>query len=45
MVYDSQEEMDIVIGELEENSFIKQETDSLEKFKKSIQVINKDFRL
>jgi hypothetical protein len=45
MVYDSQEEMDVVIGELEDNSFIKQEKESLKKFKKSIQVISKDFGL
>jgi hypothetical protein len=45
MVYDSQEEMDIVIGDLEENSFIKQEKDSLKKFKQSVQVIRKDFGL
>jgi len=45
MVYDSQEEMDIVIGKLEENSFIKQEMDSLKKFKKSARDISKYFGL
>ncbi len=45
MVYDSQEEMDTVIGELEENSFIKKEKNSLKKFKQSVQVIRKDFGL
>ena len=45
MVYDSKEEMDMVIGELADNSFITQEKESLKKFRRSIQVISKDFGL
>lgn len=43
MVYENQQEMDLVLGKLEENSFIKQEKDSLKKFKRSVQVIMRDF--
>ncbi|MEO5999223.1 MAG: DUF4954 family protein [Chitinophagaceae bacterium] len=45
MVYNSQEEMDIVMGKLEDNSFIKQEKESLKKFRKTVQVIKRDFGL
>ena len=45
MVYDSQEEMDIVVGKLEDNAFIIQEKESLKKLKKSVQVIRRNFGL
>ena len=45
MVYDSPEEMDIVIGKLEENLFIKHEKESLKKFKETAKIISKDFGL
>lgn len=36
LVYDNQEEMDHVVGKLEDNSFIRQQQEDLEQFKKQI---------
>jgi hypothetical protein len=41
MVYDSQEEMDNVVGKLENNSFISQQKTELEKFKKQAAAIKR----
>lgn len=43
MVYDSQEEMDKVLGKLDENAFIRQETASLATYKKTIRAIERRF--
>ncbi|MCW3119129.1 MAG: hypothetical protein JWM28_3211 [Chitinophagaceae bacterium] len=45
MVYESREEMDNVLGQLEENSFIKQQKKELKKFKKNISGLTKLFKL
>lgn len=45
MVYDSQEEMDKVVGKLEDNSFIKQETQGLQDHKNAVDSIIKRFKL
>lgn len=45
MVYENRNEMDIVTGSLEKNSFIKQEQDNLVAFKKNITAIIKNFKL
>ncbi len=45
MVYDNLEEMNAVMGSLEENSFINQQKEELEKFKKQVAVIKKQFKL
>jgi len=39
MVYDSPEEMDAVIGKLKDNSFIRQEKETLKKYRKEIEEI------
>ena len=41
MVYESEEEMNKVVGKLNENSFINQETEGLENYKKKIQQLIK----
>ena len=41
MVYDTTEEMNSVVGSLEENTFIQQQTGELENFKKQVQFIIK----
>lgn len=45
MVYDNLEEMNSVMGSLEENSFINQQKDELEKFKKQVAGVKKQFEL
>jgi hypothetical protein len=45
MVYRSTDEMNKVIGNLEQNSFINQQKDELNRFTRSIKQIGKDFRL
>lgn len=44
MVYDNQEEMDNVIGKLEENSFINQQKEELKQFKKLTSVLVKKLK-
>ncbi|MDE3236645.1 MAG: DUF4954 family protein [Bacteroidota bacterium] len=44
MVYDNQDEMNNVVGKLEENSFIKQQQAELEQFKKQITVLKKKLK-
>ncbi len=41
MVYDNEEEMNAVIGKLEDNSFIKEQQEELEKFKNKVVAIKK----
>ena len=43
MVYDSVEEMNKVVGSLEDNSFIAQERDALAKYRKRVNAILKKF--
>lgn len=45
MVYESQKEMEKVIGKLKDNSFIKQQQDELVQFKKQVAAISKSFTL
>jgi len=45
MVYDSEEEMNNVVGLFSGNSFIKQQQDELKKFKSSVNVTMKKFTL
>ncbi len=45
MVYDSQKEMEKVIGKLKDNSFIKQQQDELVQFKKQVAAISKSLSL
>ncbi|MEJ0105785.1 MAG: DUF4954 family protein [Bacteroidota bacterium] len=45
MVYGSREEMDKVLGKLDENSFILQQKEELKQFKKDIAGISRDFHL
>jgi len=45
MVYDSQEEMNKVLGELENNSFIKQQQDELQQFKADIAQLQQRFQI
>jgi len=45
MVYENRNEMDMVTGSLEKNSFIRQEQENLVEFKKTIQRIMKQFKL
>ena len=42
MVYDNKEEMDAVIGKLEDNSFISQQRKALEDYKSEIEAIKKE---
>jgi hypothetical protein len=44
MVYDTEEEMNAVVGKLEDNSFINEQREELEKFKKRISQIEKGFK-
>jgi hypothetical protein len=44
MVYDTEEEMNAVVGKLEDNSFINEQREELEKFKKRISEIKKGFK-
>ena len=41
MVYENSKEMNLVLGKLEENSFIKQEIKGLEEFKKQAKALVK----
>ncbi len=43
MVYDNEEEMNAVIGKLEDNSFIKQQNEVLRRFKKQANALKKRF--
>ncbi len=45
MVYENFAEMNEVVGKLEDNSFIKEQNESLGKFKKEIQQIKKSFKI
>lgn len=45
MVYDTQEEMEQVMGKLEDNGFIQQEIEDLKVFKQKINKLRKQFRL
>ena len=45
MAYDSEEEMENVIGKLDENSFINQQQEELAEMKELIQAISKNFAL
>lgn len=45
MVYETQEEMNKVVGKLASNTFIKQEQAALEAYKKSIQQLTKNWQL
>ncbi len=45
MVYDNREEMNAVIGKLDDNSFIQQEKQALDDYKKNIQRLVKLFKL
>ena len=45
MVYESIPEMNVVLGKLEENSFIKQQIQELQSFKKEIAALKKRFKL
>ena len=45
MVYDTQEQMDKVIGRLDKNSFITQQEEAFRKFKSQISTLVKSFRL
>ena len=44
MVYESNEEMNIVIGSLEDNSFIQQQTGELETLKKQVKSVTKKIK-
>jgi hypothetical protein len=44
MVYDTNEEMDAVIGKLEDNSFIKQQREDLEKYVERANNIKKNLK-
>ena len=45
MVYESQEEMNKVIGRLDDNTFIRQQADALESHKRSVHATLKSFGL
>jgi hypothetical protein len=45
MVYDSKEEMNVVVGSLQDNSFIRQERAALKAYKKETEAIIQKFRL
>jgi hypothetical protein len=45
MVYDSQKEMEKVVGSLKDNVFIRQQREQLAQFKKQVAAITKDLRL
>jgi hypothetical protein len=44
MVYDTEEEMNAVVGKLEDNSFINEQREELEKFRKRVSEIKKGFK-
>lgn len=45
MVYDNEREMEVVVGKLEDNVFINQQKEELERFKTSVENIISEFRL
>jgi len=45
MVYSSREEMDVVVGSLQDNSFIRQEKAALKTYKKETETIIQKFKL
>jgi hypothetical protein len=45
MVYSSKEEMNVVVGSLQDNSFIRQEKLALKNYKKETEAIIQRFRL
>ena len=45
MVYNSQKQMDTVLGKLDENSFIKQQADEFRQFKKQVSALVQTFKL
>jgi hypothetical protein len=45
MVYDSTEEMNAVVGKLQDNSFIRQEKEALKKYRKEVEQIVTDWKL
>jgi len=45
MVYSSPEEMNVVVGSLQDNGFIRQEKAALKKYKKEAEAIIQKFRL
>ncbi len=45
MVYDTNEEMDVVVGKLDDNSFIQQEYKDLYAFKRSVKDVIKKMKL
>jgi hypothetical protein len=45
MVYETQEQMDKVLGKLDENSFIRQQVEDLKKFRKQVNNLVKSFKL
>ena len=45
MVYENDEEMDAVLGRLEDNMFVKQQKEELERFRSEVQEIKQRFAL
>ncbi len=45
MVYSSEEEMNTVIGSLQDNSFIRQEKEGLKKYRKEVEAVLRQFKL
>ena len=45
MVYDNQQQMDKVLGKLDDNAFINQQVEELKHFKKRIAILVKSFKL
>jgi hypothetical protein len=45
MAYDTRQEMDKVLGKLDENSFIQQELEGLKEFKSKVNGLVKSFKL
>ncbi|HEV8283720.1 MAG TPA: DUF4954 family protein [Chitinophagaceae bacterium] len=45
MVYETQQQMDKVLGKLDDNSFIKQQTEEFQQFKKQVSSLSKLFKL
>ena len=45
MVYETQEQMDKVLGKLDENAFVNQQEKEFEKFKKDVKTLVELFKL
>ena len=45
MVYNTHKEMELVIGKLKDNSFIRQQQEELTQFKKQVQQVKRDFSI